>query len=283
MVASPPVKRVVASWVCVACVAGCSGAGDGDATQGDGGGRAQPDASDASDASKPSQPCPSGVVDGDYVVETDDDAAAIAGCTEITGDLSVTGDVETVDLSSLTMVGGSFRIHDTTALDGIELPALLAVSRDLEVNANAALATFAAPALESTNVTGFFDNDALTDVDISALADTGFIRLQKNAALPSFSAPLVDELGVFFVSENSALVSASFDSLTTITIDGFILTKNAVVTTLDLPVLTNVFGDVLISMNPMFPACRAEEIRAQIDDPSVPFVAEHNDDSATCP
>ena len=43
-------------------------------------------------------PCPSGVLDGSYTIETNEDAVAIAGCTEITGALSITGDVTTVSL-----------------------------------------------------------------------------------------------------------------------------------------------------------------------------------------
>lgn len=235
------------------------------------------------DAGTATNPCPSGVLDGDYVVDTDEDAVAIATCTEITGDLSVTAGVETVGLPSLVTVGGSFRILETTALPIIELPSLVTVTRDFEVNGNAALARYAAPVLESATVIGFVDNTVLEKIDVGALVHTGFVRVQSNDALRELDVPRVEELGVFFVSENASIVSVSFDSLTTITIDGFILSMNPVLTTVSLPVLTHVFGDVLVNMNPKFPTCRAGEIAAKFDDPTLPFVITGNDDSATCP
>ena len=266
------------TWLaCLACVAACS----------DSGRHAGDDASvsDASraDGSAASDPCPSGVVEGDYVIETDDDAAAVADCTEVTGDLTVSGDVNELGLPALTTVGGSLRVLDTTALPLIELPALVTVTRDFEVNANAKLARFAAPVLESCTVIGFVDNTELAELDVGALTRTGFVRLQRNAALRQLSVPHVAELGVFFVTENASLESVSFEDLTTITIDGFIVSLNPVLTTLSLPVLTNVFGDILMANNPRFPTCRAEQIRDQVDDPSVPIVIMGNDDSASCP
>lgn len=269
-------------------VSACSDGGDGAAARADGGSDAgsSADGSDGAttdDSGTATNPCPSGVLGGDSVVETDEDVAAIASCTEITGDLTITSGVETVDLPSLLTVGGSFRILETTALPTLELPSLVTVTRDLEVNANAALARFAAPVLESATVIGFVENAALEEIDVGALVDTGFVRVQRNDALRELDVPRVEELGVFFVSENASIVSVSFDSLTTITIDGFILSLNPVLTTVSLPVLTHVFGDVLVSMNPMFPTCRAEEIMAKFDDPTVPFVIIGNDDSATCP
>jgi len=294
------------SWL--ACVSGCSSSDDGDNRQGDAGSETASDAGSeaASDASGQPTPdsggeavpdagasedagattvasCDSGALDGDYVIESDEDVALIADCPEITGDLTVTGDVEAVSLPALVTVGGAFRVEDTTSLTSLEIPALTTTAQGCEVNANAELTQFLAPALEETSVLGIIDNPVLTEVDVGALTDAGFIRIQRNAALPTLAVPLVEVLGVFFVSENESLVSASFESLTTITIDGFIVTMNPLFTTLDLPVLTDVFGDILISMNPMFPQCRADEIEAQIDDPSVPFVSNYNDESATCP
>jgi len=273
--------------VCLACVAACADSDPGSPAQHDGGSHHERDAStpDAShaDAGTGGDPCPSGVVVGDYVIETDDDAAAVSECTKLTGDLTVTAAVKAVSLSALVTVGGSFRILDTTALPILELPSLVTVTRDFEVNANLKLTRFAAPVLESVGVIGFLDNAALEEIDVGALVNAGFVRVQNDDALTKLDVPRVGELGVFFVSDNASIVSVSFDSLTTITIDGFILKSNPELTSVSLPVLTHVFGDVLVSMNPMFPSCRAEEIVAKFDDPTVPYVITGNDDSASCP
>ena len=72
--------------------------------------------------------CPGGVIDGSFTIENATDAAFIAGCATITGDLRVTAnELTTLDLSALTSIGGSLLISDNTALTTLAFSALHSV------------------------------------------------------------------------------------------------------------------------------------------------------------
>ena len=122
--------------------------------------------------------------------------AAIAGCTTIAGNLSMTGNMLMgVDLPLLARVEGFLTIWSNPMLTRVTLPALSSIGGYLEVSWNDTLTNLAMPALRSVNE--------------RALAKPTDVVIRDNALLPSCQAETVrDQLlahgfdGTFSISNN---------------------------------------------------------------------------------
>lgn len=261
-------------WLALAV--GCSGSS---------GGNGAPGARNrGSDASAPADPCPHGKLGGSYAIMTDEDVSAIAGCSEITGDLTVSGDtVTTLSLPKLSAIGGALELTNATALTSFELSSLATIAKDLTVDTNPVLSTFDVQILDSVETLLITNNPNLKDFDLSALTKARFLGLQGDALLATFELPQLESVGVFVISMNAALTDVRLSSLTIIEGDGFMIAKNPVLATLEMPLLKTLIGDISIHDNPMLPSCQIDALVAQIEGAPVPVGAFGNDDSATCP
>lgn len=165
---------------------GCAGeGGDGNGTPEDGG---------AGSAVTPR------ICEGDYVITSDADIAAIADCTAITGSLKIDG----------------------SALTSVSLPVLATVeglNANISLSDNSALMSVSFPALASLNGHLFVrNNDVLTSVSFPALSIVrSDLEVSGNDMLASVSAPvLASVFNYFTVSDNLALTSVSFPALTSV-------------------------------------------------------------------
>jgi hypothetical protein len=289
------------SWgaVWLALLTGCNASSDGAARDssprdaaGDGAARdssarsTDSGAGEATDAkSDTADSCSPRLPDGGYTIETDEDVAAIAGCTEITGALSVTGDtLTTLSLPKLKTISGSLVINKTGVLASFSLPSLEQIDGYLTIDENAALTMFRLGALKNIRDSFAIDyNDALTDFDLSALSNTNFMTVAYNGAIVIFNLPALEVVGTFAFNQNASLTTISFPKLTSISGDGFMIGNNNALTTLSLPLLTTLIGDITVINNPKFPSCQMKAIAAQFTDQSVPISTIGNDDLATCP
>lgn len=101
-------------------------------------------------------------VDGDVVIATADDAAALTGVLAITGSLEVRGPaLLRLRLPSLRRVGGDVVIRGNPRLVRAELPALVDVGGAVQVASNPALSADPVPALTHARTVDVVDNDAL--------------------------------------------------------------------------------------------------------------------------
>lgn len=120
------------------------------------------------------------VCDGDRWGSNDQMLGAIAGCTAIGGNLSLTGnDLVAVELPRLTRVDGFLTVWGNAALTRVSLPNLARVGGFLEVSANRALTILDLPALVSVN-----------ERDVTAVHD---LVIRDNAALPNCRAVAVHD------------------------------------------------------------------------------------------
>lgn len=148
---------------------GCGGGGRGNATDGARADGTAPDASAAEDAALDQAPVDGAAhdrpaadltpPDGDVTVCAGDRWAgtatmldALAGCTVIDGNLSVTGnELRDVDLPRLTRVEGFLTVWGNPTLTRASFPALARIGGYLDVSSNATLGTLQLPALASVN------------------------------------------------------------------------------------------------------------------------------------
>jgi hypothetical protein len=267
-------RFVLASWAAVllALAAGCSDSGGGDSGT----------AAKRRDAS--ADPCPRGKLDGSYAIMTDEDAAAIAACTEVSGDLTVSGDVVTkLSLPKLKAIGGALDVTNATALTRFEFSSLTTIAKELTVDTNAVLSTFSLAVLDNCETLLVTNNPGLQDFDLAALTKAAHVGAQGDDVLTKLELPKLKSIGTLVINLNAELTTVRFASLMSIEADGFIIQKNPVLSTLDMPMLRTLVGDILIMDNPMLPSCQIDALAAQIDGPPVPVGAFGNDDSATCP
>lgn len=103
-----------------------------------------------------------GTVEGDVVVATVDDVAALAGVFAITGDLRISGaSFLRLRLPSLRSVGGNLVIEKNPRLVRVELANIIDVGGDLFVGQNRALSADPMPRLAHVGRVDVIDNDAL--------------------------------------------------------------------------------------------------------------------------
>ncbi len=91
------------------------------------------------------------VCPGDRWAANADMLQAIAGCTVIAGNVSVTSDLTRVELPLLTRIDGFFTVWSNPLLTRVALPRLARVGGYLDVSSNVGLTSLDLPALESVN------------------------------------------------------------------------------------------------------------------------------------
>jgi hypothetical protein len=230
------------------------------------------------------EPCPHGKLDGSYAIMSSGDAAAIAACTEISKDLTVSGNkLSKLSLPKLKAIGGALNVTDATALTRFDFSSLTTVAKELLIDANPVLSTFSVPVLDNCETLLVTNNPKLKDFDLAKLTRASHVGAQGDDALTKFELPKVKSIGTFVVNQNAKLTTIRFESLMSIEADGFIIQKNPVLATLDMPMLKTLVGDLLIMDNPMLPSCQIAALAAQVEGPPVPVGAFGNDDAATCP
>ena len=126
---------------------------------------------------------------GSYTIEDSIDAAILAGCTAITGDLTVQADgPTTLDLPVLASVSGFLSIEYNATLTTLDLPVLASVSGFLSVSHNATLTALDLPVLASLGDNLFIEDNAnLPTCEADALRDqllaagfTGYVSISGN-------------------------------------------------------------------------------------------------------
>jgi hypothetical protein len=269
----------------VALAAGCSDGGGGDnasaAKERDASAASQRDAS-SGDASASSNPCPSGKLVGSYEIMTGDDPTPITACTEISGDLTVSSDsVVELRFPKLKSVGGALNVQDAKKLASIAFPSLAKIGKELTIDGNPALTTFSLPVLESAQTLLVTNNAKLNDYDLAALTKVDYLGVQGDDTLMMFELPKLKSVSTFVINLNDALTTIRFGSLTIISGDGFIILKNPMLATLDLPMLKTLIGDIAINNNPMLSTCQIDALVRQLDS-KITVESIGNDDSATC-
>jgi len=177
------------SAACLALLADCTSCSDDAARNSS---THRPDGgSDAADAkSATADSCSPGMRDGGYTIETDQDVAAIASCTEF-GALTITGnELTAVSLPRLKKMGGSLGIIKTSVLTNLSLPSLEQIDGFLQIDENAALTTLRLGALVSVlNSFAVDHNPALIDFDLGALSKSGFLTIGYNDTITDFTLP----------------------------------------------------------------------------------------------
>lgn len=139
---------------------------------------------------------------GDRIVTDDEQLADVASCSEITGDLQISGlDVAAIVLPELTAVGGDLRISRNDQLVEIDVGALASVGGALIVEDNAAL-----PSLDGFGALATVDSDVRVARN-DALASTGGL-----AALEVVGAGL-------WIRDNAALAELGLAALEVVRFD----------------------------------------------------------------
>jgi len=256
----------------------------------------------------------SGICGGSFRVSSGaDDLAAVAQCTSITGDLSISAFPSTTfSLPILESVGGKIEIAFNNTLVEATFPALKTVSGDLMVFRNDALTSLLCPVLESVggsesvggvlhnleiysnttlvnlglpmlaSVGGYFEikDSALTSLDLSALAIAGSFEFSNDVALTRLTLPVLASAGLKVDGDN---VLASLTLPVLATADSIEISGNAALTTLSLPVLKKVTFRFTITNNPALPTCQAQAVQSQLLAAPSKTDLTNNDDMGTCP
>src|SRR5687768_6962263 len=84
---------------------------------------------------------------GDRWAENAERLGAIVGCTIITGNVSITGGLTSVELPLLTRIDGFLTVWSNSVLTRVTVPKLDVVGGYLDVSYNAALTSLDLPAL----------------------------------------------------------------------------------------------------------------------------------------
>lgn len=164
---------------------------------------------------------------GDVVLEADDDVAAIAECTRISGSLTLTGEgLTTVELPLLETVDGNLAVM-ASGLESVELPALGFVGQDLRVFGNKRLVRIALPLLATTIRSVLVGEDPspdgqpmLTSIELPSLsqigAGYGALRIFGNRALSSLQLPVLELAGDIAIDANPALTELDLPALSVV-------------------------------------------------------------------
>ena len=252
-------------------------------------------------------------ITGDLLLQLDSSVArpvALPELTTVGGDLTAGGaGPETLDLGSLTTVGGSVAIEGSEHLTLIDLPALTSIGASLTVRANALLESFTAPLLTAipgsltlasagaqdplyalpglTTITGALTLTLSSSVG-RAFALPGLTTIGGDVAVGG-AGPLTLGLaalgsigGSLGVTGTKRLTSVDLGALTSIGEDLAVL-QNESLTSLIAPQLTSVGGgSSVIGVNPQLPTCAAVAIAGQVG-AAANVIIFSNDDSGTCP
>ena len=133
-----------------------------------------------------------GLCEGDYALEDASDRDYVAQfCEIVTGDLVVEDQdwLVSLELPCLASVDGRLNIkeNDHASLTSVDMSSLTSVGGDLDIDANTSLTTFDMPSLAS--VGGhlvIYWNNPLTTFDMDNLTATGgYVEIESNASLGS--------------------------------------------------------------------------------------------------
>ncbi len=231
--------------------------------------------------------CPGGVVEGSYTLENSFDAALLAGCTRITGSLTVKAPGLTeFELPLLATVGGSVDVRESAALTRVALPLLATVGGSVDVGGSAVLTALELPLLATVGggldvggcagltalelpllatVGGRVDVGgcvALKTLELPLLATVGGgVDVGGSAALRTLELPLLATAACLRVHDNSALSLLTAPALHTLRYcdsgsSGYYndsasleIGFNAALTSLAMPLLATAGGDVGIFGN----------------------------------
>ena len=164
----------------------------------------------------PAAPCPT----GDAVVRVDEEAAALAGCAAITGDLVIGPSFALTSVTALQQieqVGGSLEISSNAALAGVFLPAHRRVAGSVTVESNLQAETISLHHLVEVGgdlvVEG---NRSLVRLDLSALATVrGRLQVSDHPVLDSVSLDALANAGELAIDGNPAWPAADIAALRT--------------------------------------------------------------------
>jgi hypothetical protein len=166
---------------------------------------------------RPAAPdCPA----GDVVVRVDEEAAALAGCAAITGDLVIGPSFALSSVTALERieeVGGSLEIASNAALAGVFLPGLRRVAGSVTIESNLQAETVSLHHLIDVGgdlvVEG---NRSLVRLDLSALATVrGRLQVSDHPVLDSVSLDALASAGDLAIEGNPGLPAADIAALRT--------------------------------------------------------------------
>jgi hypothetical protein len=168
-------------------------------------------------ANTPAATAPPACPTGDTLVQVDAEAAALAGCTSISGRLAIGPSFALGSLAGLDRIErvGGLDISDNAGLSGVYLPALVDVDGDLVIDDNRQVATVSLHHLvEVRGDLTVRDNRALTRLDLGALRRVGG-RLVVSGH-PSLDTVVLDRLqraGPLVLEDNPAWPAEDVDGL----------------------------------------------------------------------
>lgn len=147
-------------------------------------------------AETPQRTVPGACPAGDVAVQVDEEAAALAACTRVGGDLAVGPSFALRSLGGLArieLVAGELDVSNNLELTGVYLPALTAIDGDLVVENNGQVATVSLHRLiEVKGDLTVRDNGELSRLDLGALRRVGG-RLEVSGH-PQLDAVVLDRL-----------------------------------------------------------------------------------------
>jgi len=179
----------------LASMLGCGTGADGTAKQAD-------DA-DASDGDGAATGCPT----GDMVIESDADAAALAGCNRIYGNVTIEGtNMAAVELPDIHTIDGALMVVNNMSLETLTL-ASISWAQEIRIENSPALTTISLPNLAAVWEISIVNNDALTELSLPSLVKVEHVfRVSENAILSTPSFPALTCLGDLMEIENNPVV-----------------------------------------------------------------------------
>lgn len=170
----------------------------------------------AGPAPAPAPRCPA----GDVVVRVEEDAAALAGCTAIEGDLLVGPSFALGSIAALgriERVTGSLEISSNAALTGVFMAGLRSVTGNVTVESNLSAETVSLHHL--VEVGGDLvvrDNRGLVRLDLGALTRVGGrLEVSDHPVLDSVSLDAIASAGEVAIDGNPAWAAAEIAALRT--------------------------------------------------------------------
>ncbi|MFC1609458.1 hypothetical protein ACFL6C_00740 [Myxococcota bacterium] len=183
---------------------------------------------------------PTDVLGGSYVINNAIDAAALAGYSRITGDLTIAArGLTALSLLDLTTVDGDLRIEGNDDLPDLSgLQSLASVGGSVFISNNAQMADLTLSALASIGLNLDIDlHPVANSLSLPTLIDVGgAIRVNTNSALLAIDAPELQSVGgAMEIRSNPELTSIDLPSLDAVL--GIALSENTLLASVDLTAL----------------------------------------------
>lgn len=188
---------------------------------------------------------------GPFTITNTMEVKTLDGVTAITGDLNINAPgLSSIELPSLTSVGGNLDMQSNDVLESFSLPALTEVGGFLSVSSNTALTSFDLPKLSKVGGQMDLKDSVLTSFHLPELQSVGSgLWVENNNAMTSFDLPKLttvgDELKVYY---HDVLTSLTLPALTEIGND-FDLWGNSMLETVTCPVLSVITYNLIIQDN----------------------------------